>query len=253
MSNAVVPATGFGEWDVESLRLSVFHSGESAPSGLWEQLMGIAPESSDTRAREGTVREQGIADGNMLLLITQSRRLDWNLVPSLNQSGDRGGMPTLMAVEETMPLLRRALDVSVRACGRVDRFALGGVLTQQASSLSEGLGQLSKYLPRLDLENQGGFDFAYQINKRRRSLSALHVQVNRLSRWQLEELQGGTITVGPSRAPNFEISERAFVSKLTLDINTALDSNAISKTRMPNLFDELVNFACEIATEGDIP
>ena len=251
-----IPALSFGEWDTESVRLSVFHPGEPVRSGLWEQLMRVPPESSDTRAREGIVREQGLTDGNLLLLTTQSGRLDWNLLPgpnSPNKIDDRTSPPTLIAVEQAMPLLRRALDVSVRACGLVHRLALGFVLTQQAPILSEGLRQLSKYLPRLDLENQGGSDFVYQINKRRRSIHASHLQVNRVSKWQLEEVQSGTLTVSPSRSPNFETSERILVSKLTLDINTAPDSNAFSNARIPGLFDELAGFACEIAIKGDIP
>ena len=218
--------------------------------------MRVAPESSDTRAREGIVREQGRTDGNLLLLVTQSGRLDWNLLPGPNKIDDRispPALPALIAVEQAIPLLRRALDVSVRAYGLVHRLALGFVLTQQAPSLSEGLRQLSKYLPRLDLENQGGSDFVYQINKRRRSIRVPHIQVNRVSRWQLEEMQSGTLTVSPSRSPNFETSERILVSKLTLDINTAPDSNAFSNARISGLFDELAGFACEIAIKGDIP
>ena len=144
------PITGFGEWNVESLRLSVFHSERPSRAGLWEQVMGIAPESSDTRAREGIVQERGSVEGNVLLLVAQSRRLDWNLLPGPPPSDAREGLPTLVAAEQGIPLLRRALDVSVRACGIMDRLALGSVLIRRASSLSEGLKHLSEHLPRLD-------------------------------------------------------------------------------------------------------
>jgi hypothetical protein len=59
--------------------------------------------------------------------------------------------------------------------------------------------------------------------------------------------------MGPSQQPHFQASERTFVSKLTLDINTAAENNAIGPDTMPSLFRELVRFSCEIAVEGDIP
>jgi hypothetical protein len=247
------PINGFGEWNVESLRLSVFYSERPSPSGLWEQVMGIAPESSETRAREGIVQERGLVDGNVLLLVARSSRLDWNLLPAPSPIDAREGPPTLMAADQGIPVLRRALDVSVRACGLVERLALGSELTRRASNLSEGLKQLSEHLPRLDLENLGGSDFAYQINRRRMSPHVPHVWINRLSRWQLAEIQSETFTVGPSGTTRLGPPEVILVSKLTLDINTALGSSAFASDKAPNLFDDLAQFASEIAIQGDIP
>ena len=251
MSDAV-PAAGFGEWHIESLRVSVFHSGEHARPGLWEQVMGIPPESSDTRAREGIIQEQGVVDGDTLLLVIQRGRLDWNLLPGPDHSSDQRGLPALMAVGQAIHLLGRALYPTITECGPVGRLALGGVLTRHAPDLLNGLKQLSKYLPRLDLENQGGPDFAFQINRRRTSIIAPHVQVNRLAKWQLDEIQGATFTVGPTRSPILE-TQRALVSKLTLDINTTLSSNAFAAASVPDLYNEFVVLAREIATQGDIP
>ena len=50
-----------------------------------------------------------------------------------------------------------------------------------------------------------------------------------------------------------EASGISFVSKLTLDINTAPDNNAISKDAMLGLFNDLTIFAREIAHKGDVP
>ncbi len=214
--------------------------------------MGIPPESSDTRAREGIIQEQGVVDGDALLLVIQRGRLDWNLLPGPDHSGDRRGLPALMAVGQAIPLLGRALYPTIDACGAVGRLALGGVLTRHAPDLSNGLKQLSKYLPRLDLENQGGPDFAFQINRRRTSITAPHVQINRLAKWQLDEIQGTTFTVGPTRSPILE-TQRVLVSKLTLDINTTPSSSAFAVASVPDLYNEFVVLAREIATQGDTP
>ena len=246
-------SVNFGDWDVESLRLSIFHSPVEVPPGLWEQLMGVAPENVQTQPRERIRQEQGAMDNNRLLLVVQHGRLDWHVLPNPSRDIIREALPTLEAAEQTISRLTEALNLSLRAVRQVQRLAFGAGLVQQASDLSEGLTQLSKYLPRLDLENHGGSDFVYQVNKRGRSPIALHVQINRLSRWQLGEIQGGSFTIGPLQQPHFQTSERTFVSKLTLDINTAAENNAISADTMPHLFRELVRFSCEIAIEGDIP
>ena len=245
----------FGEWDIESLRLSIFHPpGGGAVSGLWEQLMGIDPENQETRPRDGFHQEQGAAEGNRLLMVTQSGRLDWHIVADKPPRGDEGRSPVLKlnAVERATPLLARALGMSLRSINLVHRLAFGVVLVWQVSDLNQGMRQLSKFLPQLDLDNRGGPDFVYQINRRLRSSCAPHVMINRLSRWQTEEFQGGTFRMTTAQ-PRIEMSDLVLVNKLILDVNTASDSNAISVDRMPALFDELTRLAHGVAIKGDVP
>ena len=45
----------------------------------------------------------------------------------------------------------------------------------------------------------------------------------------------------------------SLVSKLTLDINTTPSSNAFAVASVPDLYNEFVVLAREIATQGDIP
>lgn len=249
------PATGFGEWSVENLRLSVFCTGKPAQPGLWGRLVGVSPESSDTREHEGTVREQGMVDANTLLLVSRNERLDWILLPRPGPGDSNRGNPIVLEnVERAISLLTRALDVSIGAFafGRADRIAFGSVLVQRAFNPTDAAKQLSRYLPRLDLGLDGS-DFLYQINRRRRSSHALHVQINRLSRWQLEDVRGGLLTIGPLQPPGFTSDEQFSISKLTLDVNTAPGNNAISNERMPGLLDEMIAFSYEIAANGDIP
>ena len=245
--------TDFAQWDVENLRLSIFHSADPNVSGLWQQLMGISPESIDSRPREGVLREQGMAHGNKLLLVAQAQRLDWRILPNPVPDSEIGSLPTLTALDQSMPMLWKALDVSLQTGRQVHRLAFGAVLFQHVSSLEEGMSQLSKYLPHMDLDRRGGSDFIYQINRRQRSSYAPHVRINRLAKWQLEEFQSGAIRITPSGGPQLETSKLGFVSKLVLDINTAPDNNAISGDKMPSLFVELASYAREIADKGDVP
>ena len=106
MSDAVISAE-FGEWEVENCRLTIFHSSGSTEPGLWERLMGTSPESIDSRPREGLLREQGGANGNKLLLVTQAQRLDWHLLPDPAPDREIGSPPTLRAVDQMVPILRK--------------------------------------------------------------------------------------------------------------------------------------------------
>ena len=244
-------AGDFGLWNTESLRLTLFHSTDAPVAGLWERLMGTDPESSESKPREGTLQEQGTVDGNRLLLAAQPGRLDWNLLPSVSGPEHRG-LPILTDTSDTVPLLERALTVSLGAVTQVPRLAFGAGLLREVSSPDEGIGQLAKCLPQVSMEGQSGQDFIYQSNRRRRSSHARHVQINRLAKWQTEAHQGGEIVVSP-QGTQLRSLPPSWVVRLILDINTAPESNAIAVDRMPDLFAEFVAFAREIASEGDVP
>ncbi len=241
---------GFGQWSVENLRLTIFHPSDTSPTGLWEQLTGVSPESIDERPNQGVRREQGDAFGNRVQLVAQKQRIDWNVVPNLAPGSDH--YPTLTASDRAMTALRDALSVSIQRIRQVHRLAFGATLVREASSLDDGMSYLAEFLPHMDLEHRGGSDFIYQINRRRPSSIARQVQVIRLAKWQLDQFQSGAIRISPSQGPQVQTSELGFVSRLFLDINTAPENNAISVSRMPNLFVELTAFAREIAVRGDV-
>ena len=245
-------ATPFAGWDVESFRLTLFHPAVPTISGLWERVTGATPESIDSRPRQRLLQEQGGANGNKLLFASRVQRLDWNLLPDPAPDHEVGIPPALKAVDQAIPVLQKALDTSLLTVRQADRLAFGVVLIQKASDLSEGMSQLSKYLPHLDLEHRGGSDFIYQINRRRHASQARHVRINCLAKWQCEEFLSGAFRITPNQGPQMQTSEVGFVIKLVLDINTAPDNNAISIDKMAGLFVELTTIAREIAAKGDV-
>ena len=245
----------FGGWDVESLRFSIFFPTGATPpgSGLWEEVTGTTPESIDSRPRESVVLEVGNIGRNQLLLATQNQRLDWHIRPILTSTPRARTLMVLADVEETLPVLQKAVQCSLETVRQVHRFAFAPVLVKQAPSLNEGLRQLSKYLPDLRLGSLGGSDFIYQINRRRSSKVAALIQINRLAKWVVEEFQVNTLSVNPSQGARLQTTKSGFASKLTLDINTTPGSGEVSRDTIPELFDELVMLACEVATKGDVP
>ena len=251
------PITDFDRWHVENLRLTIFctlpPTIPGTTHGLWERAMRIPPEDVVQRPRERSIREQGFEQGNTIRLVTQANRLDWSILPGpVTDPGTGISIMVVKASEQAISILHNALDVSIQVAQQVQRLAFGAVLIQQASSIYDAMTQLSNYLPHLDLENRGGSDFIYQINRPQRSPSAPHVRINCLTKWQLDQFQSGVFLIGPSQAPQLETTEAGLVNRLTLDINTAPDNNAISASRMPGLFVELTEFARQIAAKGDV-
>ena len=244
--------TGFSEWEVENLRLSIFHAFRDPQEGIWRALVGANPTSTERRHQEPIVLEHGVVKGNRLLLASQSERLDWHIQPQPNRTeSPEATIPSLTDGVRAIDLLGDALITSIKAIRPVLRLALGVNLVQEADDPDRGLAILSRYLPRLELETHGTQNFVYQINRRRGSSSAKRIQINRLARWSLEEGQTELISIG---AQGTNIARRIpfFAAKLILDINT-VGTSAISAEKTPELFGEFQYLAQEIADQGDIP
>ena len=220
-------STGFSGWDVESLRLSIFHAFRDPQEGIWRALVGANPTSTERRHQEPIVLEHGEVSGNRLLLVSQSERLDWHIQPQPNRTeGTELTFPTLTDAERGMNLLRDALITSTKPIRPVLRLALGLNLLQEVDDTHKGLAILSKYLPRLELETHGTENFVYQVNRRRGSSSAKNIRINRLARWSLDEGQTELISIG-GQGTNVARRIQFFAAKLILDINT-VGTSAIS-------------------------
>ena len=250
-----IPDIDFGPWNVEHLRLTVFAPGFQATE-LWEKVMGVPPESIEQRPREASIRQQGEADGNRLHLATNADRLDWTFVPNPTVvPGANITPPLLRDPDQAVRKLQEALNISLPSVRQVHRMAFGMLLGQEVASQAEGMSRFSQYLPHMNLEEQDASDFMFQVNRRRQLSTVPYAQVNRIARWSLEQMFIGEVRIGisPAQAPQLmPPSEPVFINRLSLDINTAPENNAIAVVRMPSLFAELITLACRVAAEGDV-
>ena len=245
----------FGDWDVESLRMSIFCPANTRPSeraGLWEKVTGEQPSSIDSRPREGVTREAGVVGGNNLLLVTQVGRLDWLLQPVAVPNQQAPVLLNLKDVGSARPIFQKAFYYSLETFGLALRLAFAPVLIKDVASVPLGFGQLSVFLPRLDLASLNTADFIYRVNRRRRSLSVRHAEINRIAKWSMEEVGAVSLRVTPFGRPDFRDTGTAFVRKLELDVNTTPETSAMSKDKISSLLDEMITIAEELATEGDI-
>ena len=223
----------FGDWDVETLRASIFHPSPrvlAARSELWIALIGEQPESIESRPARGITRVVGNVGESNLTLAVQEERTDWVLQPIPPQPPVPAKVLTLGNIEEKLNLLRRAVIRTLEVTTAVDRLAFNPVLMKQVSDEAEGLEQLSAYLPSLPMGSNAS-DFSYQVNRRRRSLSVPHVQVNRLARWFIGYVGGVGLKVGLSKQELVE-TWQVPIRKLNLDINSDPASGAVARDKI---------------------
>ena len=246
----------FGEWDAESLRVSIFHPvalSTSVQTGLWEKVTGDRPESIDSRPREGVTRESGTVEENLLVLATQEGRTDWLVQPMAVPNQQMGTVLMLKSVGHALPILQRAMFCTLETIPLVQRLAFSPALIRQVRNPALALKQISKYLPRLDFNSMEGSDFVYQVNRRRQSASVPHVRVNRLAKWSTAQVGGLQVQVRPSGQPRVQTADVGYMRRLDLDVNTTPESGAMSNDKIPSLFEELLTLSLELATNGDIP
>ncbi len=244
----------FGTWKVESLRLTVFHQVSDPPRGLWEKLMGSAPDSRDEKPKLGVSSEQGSATGNSLILQTQRGRLDWLFMPMPPPPNiHTNEVASLLSVEDSIKLFDQALLTTFSFTRNPTRLALGVVLFEECSDQRSCTKRIAEHVPGIRDAIIDTTDLIFQVNRIRRSKRVPHVTINRICNWQVANVLGGNIYVTPTQAPQFQSSAPKSLAKVTLDINTvAGQTTAISTDNYRKLLSEFVELAHEVAVEGDI-
>ena len=186
-----------GEWDVESLRVTIFppagFRSADQQTSLWQEVTGHPPDSIDSRPRQRLTRVSGSVRDNQLLLGIQDERVDWHVQPLAPQNESLEGIPTVADPLEMLGAIHDGLRRSLSTITVVPRLAFALGLVREVPDVPTGIRQLSRYLPNVISDPSGSSDFIYQINRRRRSLSVPHAEINRLGKWSVEEI--GSITI----------------------------------------------------------
>ena len=244
----------FGTWKVESLRLTVFHQESDPPSGLWEQLMGSAPDSRDEKPKLGVSSEQGSSTGNSLILQMQRGRLDWLFMPMPPPPNIHANeVASLLSADDSIALLDKALLTTFSYTRNPIRLALGVVLFEEGDDQKSCTRRISEHIPGIRDAIIDTTDLIFQVNRIRRSKRVPHVTINRICNWQVANVLGGNIYITPTQAPRFQSSSPKSLAKVALDINTVADqATAISTDNFRKLLGEFVELAHKVAVEGDI-
>jgi hypothetical protein len=230
-------------WEAEVLRLTCFQ----APSAIlqhstwWSDVTGDSPENRVQQPKKGIYQDNGpFANGNLSLRI-EPTRIDWIFNKPPNDDASRFSFEEARRFNEGM--LRWLMW-----CPPLLRLAFGAVLTIPVESREEGYNRITHYLPHVKLDPESS-DFMYQINRPRRvELGGTVLAINRLSKWAISMVESRQITPFAEHI----VVTRLFACRLELDISTPPDfKGELPHDKLGTIFEVLVDYGREIATEGD--
>ena len=251
-----------GDWEVELLRLTTFHSPSSFtpdPSGWWKQAIGNEPDETVTRPRQGETLLTGEHEGRQLLLTVRPQRVDWGLqqIVGPELSLGTGAIPGSQTMAHLLPALESLKSVAAGWLGSspdVIRLAFGAILLKKVPDIKSAYRILAPFLPNVTTPGEEASDFQYQINRPRQSRSIEGLRVNRLTKWSAMPSGTISVTIVPGARPELTTGSLLFASRLELDMNTSPESkNIIPQDQTNALFVELVHLGTEIADKGDVP
>ena len=244
------------KWLIESLRVTVFPTEEIDLScHWWEASFNRPPDEYIAKAREGFVIEKGDFEEGEIIIRTQRARIDWtyqfkNDVPPTE-------IPNLGPYPDNAVSFISVVKKWLESAPPIKRIAYGPVLIMPVDSMAQGYEILNSLLPKVDIDQEGCSDFFFQINRPRPTTTDINrLDINRLSKWNVRTLRLGSFAVGAGGiTPTAPLTlEEWFVCRLELDINTSPTyEDSIQDKKSLDVLNELIEFAGEITSKGDIP
>lgn len=228
-------------WQVETLRFTLFHSvANQAPlAGLWERLVGEAPESRTERPSERVLVEEGNWLDHRLIVSTQAGRVDVIVQPVQKEPS----LPVVGSIEAVLPEFRKLFPTDIGV--PVTRLAFGAVLLHPELNHASAYETLQKFLSSVKIIPNTR-EFLYQLNLPVRSNIINTLELNRICRWNALRMQVLTIPHSAS-ASKLDL----FATRLELDINSNQDVNIENQSLLPALIDEMISKAVEVLVKGD--
>lgn len=243
-------------WEVELLRLTVFPNPgpDTRNNSWWREIAGEEPEERLEQPKLGISTYTGkFADGVLLLAVRPSR-VDWRYqgAPSLEPEGSRG-IATAGRFQQSLRLFVDAMSrwMDSESYPSTKRIALGAVLLHQVSGLAQGNELLARYLHHVELDVENSRDFAFQINRPRKSRETSDLEINRLSKWSVVTLVQTEISMPQLSS---YVATSTIYGRVELDLNTAVNFEGEFDGKKSRLvLTELSELAEELLREGDIP
>jgi len=215
------------EWEVESLRVTVFTNDLIPPSygdELWKKVVGTEAESISRKGSMGIFTAAGPVDDAMLTLTVTPGRVDWLFSPASVEALLEHSLGKFQSQDERFA--ERLSNWLQFPSIVISRIAFGLVIRLPVQNRIAGYKMLGEFLPKIAPDPDASRDFMYQINRPRESKVIPGLMINRLSKWGSVDMN--VHMVGASKA-----TSTAQFMKLELDVNTDKDSSAIyQKTRL---------------------
>ena len=243
-------------WQVESLRCSVFPTDTTSESGetIWQSLVGSSPDIEQRYSQRQITTVEGAWKLARLRLDIQRAQMDWRAIVDVRKATDE-----LLSIgtygdvkSDFQPLMQRWLRSD---CPCANRIAFGAILLLPQESMVAAFKMLDTLLPAVKVDSNNTLDFIYRINRRRNSSSSVQdLQINRISNWSVVEIVNAHVEMpGQGNSPSpMQIQSSMHLCRLELDINSVPEhSFEFDNKQMESIFEELAELGTEIAIKGD--
>ena len=220
---------------------------------LWRDLMDADPDKSTIEPKKHISEEVGPHCDGVIILTTDPSRSHLRYALPVNKFVEAftnlDETPTLGAFLDSLKWFQPLALRWMKSLPDVSRIAFGAELLWHVGNHKEGYRLLDELLPDVKVDPKSQ-ELEYRINRPRvLTVGTDALTVNRMSAWatkrfSLEQRHGSVSTM----------HDAFYAIHAELDINTTADRKAaLPQGQFNELLDTLVDFAVEMAEQGDVP
>ena len=170
-------------WNAQLLRVTLFLTPPVDGSGLWQAVVGEAPEVDEHRPREGVRRQAGKVGDALLEMGMTADRLDWVMSPAVEvpipDPAYHLGDPQT-AVDTFDKFLAPWL---ARSDFPVLRIAFGLIAVSPEPDRVSSYARLQELVPSVKYDAERTREVLYQVNRPVQSELLAGFELNRITKW----------------------------------------------------------------------
>jgi len=231
-------------WQVSLGRFTIFLPSGTVGQVAFKALTGSSASQTNTQGQVAT--ESGLFAGSQLTVQNQGARIDILFAPAPSPSLQ--GVPLIGAFPNAIQQFFGALPGWSAAMPPVIRMAVGLQLMEPANSVHSANLRLRAFVPQLGLDLSTASDFLLQINYPKPSKTRTTIDINRLSKLQVVQLQQVLIT-----PTGIQTGIAAVAAGMEIDVSTPADNLADLKgPGFDALVTELTDIAINLGNTGPV-
>lgn len=228
------------DWNVESLRLTLFVDDYKINKNLFLEITNNEPDNTSFRKIENIYQEEGFVDTNKLVVFQGLGRIDIVILKEPSSESMR-------KLAEWIDIFSNILNNWINNTNlSVKRLAFASLLKIYTNNNINAYEIIEKYLPRIKIDKENSMDFSYQISRPKQSNVLNSLKINSFSKWSVLIVK--SLIINNNNKTTY--SEDKYLCQLELDINTDIE-NKQDLSNISEIFNELKEKAIHISINGD--